>query len=126
MGVHGKHEDYGSYQYLKAPKDFREFDLVEGEGPFPSYLLPLSSEKEKRVEDLAERSIIISLHEHPHLFPKDIRECKAYDTQGRTVTAYQALADSYWDAFFDNFQDGTAIITSKNGWKWTDVIHDVG
>ena len=126
MGVHGKHEDYGSYQYLKAPKDFREFDLVEGQGPFPSYLLPLSSEKEKRVEDLAERSIIISLHEHPHLFPKDIRECKAYDTQGRTVTAYQALADSYWDAFFDNFQDGTAIITSKNGWKWTDVIHDVG
>ncbi len=126
MGVHGKHEDYGSYQYLKAPRDFREFDLVEGEGPFASYLLPLSSEKEKRVQDLAERTIIISLHEHPHLFPKDIRECPAYDTQGRTVTAYQALADSYWDAFFDNFQDGTAIITSKNGWKWTDVIHDVG
>ena len=126
MGVHGKHEDYTSYQYLKAPRDFREFDLVEGEGPFPSCLLPLSSEKERRVQDLAERTIIISLHEHPHLFPKDIRLCPAYDAQGRTVTAYQALADSYWDALFDNFQDGTAIITSKNGWKWTDVIHDVG
>jgi len=73
MGVHGKHEDYGSYQYLKGPRDFREFDLVEGEGLFPSYLLPLSSEKEKRVQDLAKRTIIISLHEHPYLFPKDIR-----------------------------------------------------
>jgi membrane dipeptidase len=126
MGVHGKYAGYDSYQYLRGPKDFREFDLVEGEGPFPPYLVPITSEKEKRVQDLAERTLLISLHEHPHLFPKDIRECKEYDRQGRTVTAYQALADSYWDAFFDNFQDGTAIITSKNGWKWTDVIHDVG
>jgi membrane dipeptidase len=125
MGIHRRFRPYRSYQYLTA-KDFREFDLVEGEGPFPSYSLPLSPEKEKRVETLAERSIIISLHEHPHLFPKDIRLCPAYDREGRTVTAYEALAASYWDAFFDNFQDGTAIITSKNGWKWSDVIHDVG
>jgi membrane dipeptidase len=126
MGIHPRKANYSSYQYLTGPKDYREFELVEGEGPFPSYLLPLSPAKEARVRELAERSIIISLHEHPHLFPRDIRECKAYDAQGRTVTAYDALAESYWDAFFDNFQDGTAIITSKSGWKWTDVIHDVG
>ncbi len=126
MGIHAKFQGYKSYQYLKGPKDYREFELVEGEGLFPPYLLPLSSEREKRVQTLAESSIIISLHEHPHLMPRDILECKEYDKQGRTVTAYEALADSYWDAFFDNFQDGSAIITSKNGWKWTDVIHDVG
>jgi membrane dipeptidase len=126
MGIHAKFEGYKSYQYLKGPKDYREFELVEGEGLFPQYLLPLSPQKEKRVQELAERTMIISLHEHPHLMPKDIRLCPEYDKQGRTVTGYSALADSYWDALFDNFQDGSAIITSKNGWKWTDVIHDVG
>lgn len=126
MGLHQRFEGYHSYQYLKESRDLREFDLVEGHGPFEPYLLPLSAEKEQRVLELAKSTIIISLHEHPHLFPKDVGEMKAYDMQGRTVTAYQALADSYWDALFDNFQDGTAIITSKNGWKWSDVIHDVG
>jgi membrane dipeptidase len=126
VGLHRGFDGYRSYQYLKESRDFREFDLVEGEGPFEPFLLPLGAEKQARVLELAEKTIIISLHEHPHLFPKDIRETKAYDTQGRTVTAYAALADSYWDALFDNFQDGTAIITSKSGWKWSDVIHDVG
>lgn len=126
MGIHAKFEGYKSYQYLKDPKDYREFELVEGEGLFPQYLLPLSPQKEKRVQELAEKVIMVSLHEHPHLLPKDIRLCPEYDKQGRTVTGYSALADSYWDALFDNFQDGSAIITSKNGWKWTDVIHDVG
>jgi membrane dipeptidase len=126
MGIHAKFEGYKSYQYLKGPKDYREFELVEGEGLFPEYLLPLSPQKEKRVQELAERTLMISLHEHPHLMPKDIRLCPEYDKQGRTFTGYSALADSYWDALFDNFQDGSAIITSKNGWKWTDVIHDVG
>ncbi len=55
MGVHGKHHSYDSYQYLKTPRDFREFELVEGEGPFPPYLLSLSREKERRVQELAER-----------------------------------------------------------------------
>jgi hypothetical protein len=30
------------------------------------------------------------------------------------------------DAIFDNFMDGTAMITSKNGWKWSDIIYDLG
>jgi membrane dipeptidase len=126
VGLHERFRGYQSFQYLKHGRDFREFDLVEGEGPFPSYLVPLSAAEESRVEDLARRLVIISLHEHPHLFPKDIRECNAYDKEGRVFTAYEALSDSYWDAFFDNFQDGTAIATSKSGWKWTDVIFDVG
>jgi hypothetical protein len=27
---------------------------------------------------------------------------------------------------FENYADGVATITSKSGWKWTDVIHDLG
>jgi membrane dipeptidase len=126
MGVHERFQGYQSFQYLKHGRDFREFDLVEGEGPFPPFLVPLTSEQESRVLELARRLVLISLHEHPHLFPKNIRECNAYDQEGRAFTAYEALSGSYWDAFFDNFQDGTAIITSKSGWKWSDVIADVG
>jgi membrane dipeptidase len=29
-------------------------------------------------------------------------------------------------AVFDNFMDGTSCVTSSAGWKWTDVIADVG
>jgi membrane dipeptidase len=30
------------------------------------------------------------------------------------------------DVVFENFMDGTAMITSKAGWKWYDIIHDLG
>jgi membrane dipeptidase len=30
------------------------------------------------------------------------------------------------DVVFENFMDGTAMITSKAGWKWGDVLHDLG
>ncbi len=33
---------------------------------------------------------------------------------------------SYMDCVFDNMMDGSANITSKSGWKWTDVVHDIG
>ncbi|NNF28547.1 MAG: diguanylate cyclase, partial [Gemmatimonadetes bacterium] len=50
----------------------------------------------------------------------------AYDSEARVYTAYEALADSWWDCVFDNFQDGACFITSKSGWKWEDVIYDMG
>ena len=126
MGKHAGHSGYRSFDYLKRSRDFRELELLDKENLFEPYLLPLTEAQERRVEELAERCIIISLHEHPHLFPVDLAEMKAYDREGRVFTAYEYLAESYWDALFDNFQDGTAIITSKEGWKWSDVIYDVG
>jgi len=126
MGRHKQYSGYRSFDYLKRGRDFREFELLEGENPFEPYLVPLSEAETRRVGDLADRCIVISLHEHPHAFPVDLGEMKAYDREGRVVTAYEHLANSYWDAIFDNFQDGTAIITSKEGWKWSDVIYDVG
>ncbi len=126
MGIHKKYSGYRSFDYLEKGKDFKEFKLLEGESAFDPYLIPLSAEQENRVFDIAKKTIMISLHEHPHLFPADIRETTAYEKEVRIYTAYQALADSYWDAVFDNFMDGTAMITSKHGWKWSDVIYDLG
>lgn len=126
MGLNKKYSGYRSFDYLERGKDFKEFDLVEGEGIFEPYLIPLNEEEGQRVKDLAAKCVIISLHEHPHLFPKDIRETIPYEKQVRIATAYEALADSCWDAVFDNFMDGTAMITSKSGWKWSDAIYDMG
>jgi membrane dipeptidase len=36
------------------------------------------------------------------------------------------MSVSGMDVVFDNFMDGTAMITSKAGWKWNDVLHDLG
>jgi membrane dipeptidase len=126
MGINKNYSGYQSFGYLEKGKNFKEFHLQSSENAFESYLIPLSEEKEKRVLELAEKLVMISLHEHPHLFPSDIRQTMAYEKEVRIFTAYQALADSYWDAVFDNFMDGTAMITSKHGWKWSDVIYDMG
>jgi membrane dipeptidase len=41
-------------------------------------------------------------------------------------TAFEGLADSWWDCVFDNLMDGICTIESKGGWKWTEVLHDLG
>ncbi len=126
MGTKKNYSDYRSFDYLKKGRDFKEFELLSGENPFEPYRIPLTPDQERRVLDLAEKLVMISLHEHPHLFPADITETKAYEKEARIYTGYEALASSYWDAVFDNFMDGTAMITSKHGWKWSDVIYDLG
>jgi len=126
MGINKKYSGYQSFDYLEKGKDYKEFKLIEGENAFESYLIPLSPEQETQMEELAEKTVMISLHEHPHLFPANIRETMAYEKEVRVFTAYKELANSYWDAVFDNFMDGTAMITSKQGWKWSDVIYDIG
>lgn len=126
MGIPKKYAGYKSFDYLEKGKDFKAFNLVVNGSPFEPYRLPLNPEEESKVLDLAEKCVMISLHEHPHLFPADIRETMAYEKEVRIATAFEALADSLWDAVFDNFMDGTAMITSKHGWKWDDIIYDLG
>jgi membrane dipeptidase len=126
MGTNKKYSGYSSFDYLEPGKDFKAFELIEGTSPFEPYQIPLSQERESRVEALAAKTVLISLHEHPHLFPVDIGQTPVYEKDARVFTAYEALANSYWDAVFDNFMDGCAMITSKHGWKWSDIIYDLG
>jgi membrane dipeptidase len=49
-----------------------------------------------------------------------------YHRTGRHHTGYAGLARSGLTAVFDNLMDGTCCITSQMGWKWTDVIADIG
>lgn len=123
-----KHYDgYRSYSYLEAGRDYRDFHLVPELGRVPEYQgLDLSDAQKQRVTRLLEENIVISLHEHPSVMPADISELIDLERSGRERTGYEGLAHSGMTAFFDNFMDGTGCITSLAGWKWTDVVADLG
>lgn len=127
MGLNKQYKGYKAFQYLKAGEDYREFKLARELGRVEEYLIPLDEEQEKKVMEIVKDSIIISIHEHPVLFPENLeKDLFEYNRQGRQFTAYEALADSYLDAVFDNMMDGTCTITSKGGWKWRDILYDLG
>lgn len=117
---------YRSFGYLTPGEDFRPEDLVEDAALFPAHPVPLSSEDEARAERLACELVLVSLHEHLGSFPRDIHQTPAYVREGRVFTPFEALAQSDWDCVFDNLLDGICRIESRTGWKWNEVLHDLG
>jgi len=127
MGVNKKYDGYTAFDYLEPGTDYRVFELADALDVFPNYLIPLAEDEEKRVLDLAAKTICISVHEHPVIFPKHLeRDVFDFNREGRQSCAYEALSGGYWDCIFDNLMDGTCTIHSKGGWKWTEVLHDLG
>ena len=126
MGLHKQYSGYRSYDYLKKGLDYPSFELVNEISRVKPYLVPVSTEEEARVQNLLEKCVVISLHDHPRVLPKDMSKLFTYNQSGREITGYEGLSVSGMDAVFDNLLDGSCIITSKMGWKWTDVIHDLG
>lgn len=118
---------YTSYSYLSAGADYPSFRLAAQLGRVPPYTgIDLDEAQTARVRRLLCDGVAISLHDHPTVFPDDITQTVAYNRSGRQHTGYAGLARSGLTAVFDNFMDGTCCITSQMGWKWTDVIHDIG
>lgn len=121
-----RYTGYKSYSYLQPGVDYRVFTFAKEIGRVPSTQVDVTPEQEQRVRDIFANSVVISLHEHPTLVPEDIGEIFAYRRENREFTAYAGLSVSGLDAVFDNLMDGTALVTSKNGWKWDDIIMDLG
>jgi membrane dipeptidase len=117
---------YKSFQYLEPMADYKPFKLAKEIGRVEPYQLPVSPEEEGKAQEILDEEVVVSLHDHGFIVPEDVFEIFDYQRHGRNWTAYEALSRSGIDVFFENFMDGTAMITSKAGWKWTDVIHDVG
>ena len=118
--------DYRSFGYLTAGEDYQPRDLVEDAALFPAHPLPLTADEEARAERLAGELVLVSLHEHLGGFPRDIGETPAYVRDGRVFTPFEALAGCDWDCVFDNLLDGICRIESRSGWKWNEVLHDLG
>lgn len=116
---------YRSFGYL-GDHDRQRFELAKQPWRIDPWILPLTEEQNRRAEALLETQLMISLHEHVGVFPKDLSETDAYVKEGRMETAFEGLAESRWDAVFDNLMNGICTIHSKSGWKWTEVLHDLG
>ena len=125
LGGAKKYDGYKAYSFLEPGFDYREFKLVKHPRVEP-YYVPLSKSEEERYQGLLEKATVIDLHEHPVLYPEDMRQLPEMNNLGRMFTAYEALSISHLDCVFDNMMDGMTYITSFNGWKWDDIVHDLG
>jgi membrane dipeptidase len=122
-----RYAGYHSYQYLEAGVDFQEFVLATEIGRVAPYAgVDLSEVQIARAASLLDGNITISLHDHLSVYPANITQAPQLIRTGRDRTGYEGLARSGLTALFDNFLDGIGCITSQCGWKWGDVLADVG
>ena len=126
MGKKKNYEGYKAFDYLDTGRDYKEYKLCAGADRVPPFFVPLLSGEEERYETLIERSTVISVHEHPTLWAEDMSESVEMKINGRDFTGYRDLSTSRLDCVFDHMMDGMAYVTSYSGWKWNDVIHDIG
>ncbi len=125
-GKRTKYSGYRSFDYLEAGTDYQEFKLAKELDRVPSRRPEVTESQEQRVQRLLDENVVISLHDHCFVVPDSFDDLAAYRKQGRDVTGYAGMARSGLDAVFDCLMDGTATITSKAGWKWDDIIYDLG
>lgn len=126
MKAQKNYDGYKSFQYLQAGVDYQEFKLAQEVERVNSRKVAVTVEQEHRAQQLLDNNLVISLHDHPTLVPADPSEIFWYRRQGRDFMGYEGLSRSKTDVVFDNMNDGTALITSKSGWKWDDIIYDMG
>ena len=126
VGKRTKYKGFRSFEYLEPGTDYREFKLAKELDRVPSRQVEVSDQQEQRVQRLLDENLAISLHDHCFVVPEDFDDLAEYRRQGRDFTGYAGMAVSGLDAVFDCLMDGTATITSKAGWKWDDIIYDLG
>jgi membrane dipeptidase len=124
--INPRYQGYRSFDYLEPHTDYRVFDLAPEIARVPEYDLRLTEDESERVSRILRDEHAISLHEHPKVLTADPNELREYNHTGRNVMGFEGLARSGMSALFDNFMNGTNCVTSENGWKWNDVIFDIG
>ncbi len=126
MGRNKKYSGYRAFQFLEPGVDYREFRLRAEMLPEMTEWVPLSKAEEERFESIMEKSVVISLHDHPSRRPEDISQREEYSREGREFLAYEALAASGLDCVLDNLMDGSNFVNTKHGWDWMSTVHDLG
>ena len=126
MGRNKKYTGYRAFQYLEPGVDYREFKLREEMLPDMTEWVPLTEAEEEHFESIMEKSVVISLHDHPSRRPEVIAEREDYSREGRESLAYESLAKSGLDCVLDNMMDGSNFVNTKHGWDWMSTIHDLG
>ena len=122
------YKGYKAYEYLEEGKDYPKIEWAQWDWA-GRHVVELEPDQEAMVQEILKKHPYISLHDHPTFYPKDMSSIDhIYDSmrQGRAVCGYEALSYSNIDCIFDNMMDGVNIISSPGGWKWIDIIHDLG
>lgn len=79
--------------------DYREFALAPETGRVPPYAgITLTDTQAERVRRLLTGNVVISLHDHPTVFPRDGTQVVEYNRTGRHHTGYGGLARSWLTA----------------------------
>lgn len=120
------YDGYRSFQYLRASVDYKDYEWAEEIDRLPLYEADLDEQQSAHAEQLLQESLVISLHDHPQVYPKDMALGPEYAAQGRTPVGYEALSYSGLDVVFDNLAGPTGCIVSRYGWSWGDIIYDIG
>src|SRR5258708_4813696 len=97
-----RYSGYTSFSFLEEGKDYRRFELAAATDRVPSRPVEVPAEQEAHVQALMRDNVVISLHEHPTLVPKDVSQIFEYRRQNRDRTGYAGLSISGLDAVFDN------------------------
>ncbi len=126
MSLSKRFGGYRSFQYLDEGTDYRRFEMAPEIDRVEPFRVPLTAKEEERATALLGKTVLVSLHEHLGLFPADISQTPAMVREGRQATAFQGLSRSHWDAVFDNLLNGICTMHSKGGWKWTEILQDLG
>jgi membrane dipeptidase len=121
-----KYVGYKSFQFLEPGRDYREYKLVKQVHRVNSHIIELSKTEEERFEEILEKYVVISLHEHSKVYPEIPELMKDYIRDGRIFIGYEGLAVSGLDAFFEGLHDGTGSIESKDPWAWENIIYQIG
>ena len=121
------YDGYQPYSYLERGVDYPAIEWSQWDWA-GRHIIELNEEQEAMYEEIIAKYPYISVHEHPDFTPADMSLENFYASmrQGRDWCGYEALSYSNLDCIFDNMMDGTNIISSPGGWKWIDIIHDLG
>lgn len=126
MSLEKHYTGYKSYDYLEAGKDFKTFALVLESNRVKSKVVELTKNEEDRANSLLEKYIMISLHDHPFVLPKDLNNVFEYVKRNRIYTGYHGLSVSGLDGVFDALLNSFNTITSNLPWRWDSVINELG
>ena len=78
MSFDKNYKGYQSFQYLEKDIDYKYFELAEELNRVPSTKVSLNTEQEALVAKILTENILISVHEHLGVFPKDIANTCLY------------------------------------------------
>jgi membrane dipeptidase len=126
MTVASRYAGYTSYSYLRPDIDYEAFELADELGREQPHEVALPEDEKRRADRLVDDSVIVSLHDHPVVYPVRPEEYHGYNRAARQHTGYAGLARSGMTAVFDNLMNGEGLITSTSGWKFDEVIYDLG